>query len=219
MQCHSFSGFVKIYPFAKTYITCSLRSIPLGKSISLYPFYGNRNTHLFSLQIGRNLWFTGFFSWAERLSPHGSIRSFWCQIVRLFAETYPHRYIRTYQLDFSFVSSLSVKGNTSTITSFPYYIPNRGIAPSLQPGCSAECMVFSSSQPISLQYCTTGLCSYWFWYNRKSPLRGKSRRKRLEIRTSEVMRWLWNPCFMCSVILLPLSNGMGCQPCGVVILE
>ena len=50
-----FTGFVKIYPFAKTYNTCSPRSIPLGKSISLYPFYGNRNTHLFSLQIGRNL--------------------------------------------------------------------------------------------------------------------------------------------------------------------
>ena len=86
-------------------------------------------------------------------SPHihnGSIRSFWCQIVRLFAETYPHKCIRTYQLGFSFASSLSVNGNTSTITSFPYYIPKREIAPSLQPDCSAECMVFSSSQPIFL---------------------------------------------------------------------
>ena len=124
----------------------------------------------------------------------GSIRSFWCQIVRLFAETYPHRCIRTYQLDFSFVSSLSLNGNTSTITSFPYYISNREIAPSLQPDCSAECMVFSSSQPIALfQYYTKDLCSCWFWYNRKSPLRGKRWRKRLKIRASEAMRWLWKP--------------------------
>ena len=32
---------------------CALRSIPLGKSISIYPFY--RNTHLFLHQIGGNL--------------------------------------------------------------------------------------------------------------------------------------------------------------------
>lgn len=71
------------------YVFRSSQPIPLGKSISPYPFCGNRNTHPFLPEISETLWFIGLFSSAERLFPHGSIAPHWCQILPVCKRDWP----------------------------------------------------------------------------------------------------------------------------------
>ena len=57
-------------------------------------------------------------------------------------------------------------------------------------------------------------CSCWFWYNRKSLLRGQNRRKRHKARVFEVKCWLRKPLFaLFSYRVLPFQNPT--VPCGV----
>ena len=66
-------------------------------------------------------------------------------------------------------------------------------------------------------------CSCWFWYNRKSLLRGQNRRKRHRTRAFEVKYWTLKALVWFIQLLISAvpksSRTVWCKPCGVRISE